>query len=133
MSGGNNQIKNDRVIYPPSQKAAGFAEDGCATDFSPWGSTIRGRNGKSLLAEDYPAFGEIVGGYFQRYFVADGNSDEMFAHLAGNMGKNFIAVLKSDPVHRRRQNFDDHAIQAESFFFCLMTIFSHNPSLTDFP
>jgi len=81
---------------------------------------------KSFLAEDNPPLGEIVRRDFQRYLVADGNPDEIFAHLAGYMGKYLAPVLKLDAVHGRRQNFYNDAVQAERFFFCLMVISRHN-------
>ena len=45
----------------------------------------RDSRGISLLAECDSRLGEIVGGDFQRHFVAGDNADEMLAHFSGKV------------------------------------------------
>jgi hypothetical protein len=48
---------------------------------------IRVRNVASTMTEGDPAFGQIVGGKFERDFIASENSNSIAAQTAGQMGE----------------------------------------------
>ena len=35
---------------------------------------------------------QVVGGHFDVYFITNADADEIFAHLAGDVGEDFMAV-----------------------------------------
>ena len=55
-------------------------------------------------AENDPRFGQVVGGQFDFYLVPRHNPNEMFSHLARNMGKNIALSGEIDTEHRARQH-----------------------------
>ena len=62
--------------------------------------------------------GEIVGGDLDRDLVADGYLDEELAHLARDVGEDFMTVLETDGVHRGRQNLNNGSGHFNSFVVC---------------
>jgi hypothetical protein len=65
----------------------------------------------------YPAAREIVGGEFEGDFVAGIHSDAEFAHLAGNVGQDFVSVVQDHPEHCIGQGLFHGAFYGYAFFF----------------
>ena len=61
------------------------------------------------MPEGYPGFGEIVGGHLNVDLVADADADEVFAHFAGDMGENFVAIGEGHSKHGARQDLRNRA------------------------
>ena len=70
----------------------------------------------SFMAVGNAALRQVIRRNFHRYFVADGDFDEELAHFAGNVGENFMPVLKADRIHRGRQNLD----HSSGYFDCFI-------------
>lgn len=62
------------------------------------------------MPEDNPAFGEVVRRHFNLNFVPRGDADEVLAHLATDVGKDFMAVFKLNPVHGGREHLIDDTV-----------------------
>ena len=73
--------------------------------------------GKSTLAIDDPALGQIVGGDFYGHTIARNDPDEILAHLPGDVGKNLVTIFEFDHKLRIRQGFDDLAFRSHRLFF----------------
>ena len=73
--------------------------------------------GKSTLAIDDPALGQIVGGDFDSHAVARDDPDEILAHLSGDVGKNLVTIFEFDHKLRIRQGFDNLAFRSHRLFF----------------
>ena len=72
---------------------------------------------RGLLAEGDARLGQVVGGHFDVDLVADADADEVFAHLAGNVGEDFMAVGQRDTKHRSGQHLADRSVQFNWLFF----------------
>src|SRR5205807_7572211 len=70
-----------------------------------------------LFAENDPRFGQIIRRKLYRNFVSRNNADEMFTHLARNMGKNIPLSGKIDAKHRARQHLRYRALGHDLFLF----------------
>lgn len=57
------------------------------------------------------AFGQIVGGDFDGHLVADGNADEIFTDLAGDVRQHRVSVIELHAVHRAGQYFNHRPVQ----------------------
>ena len=68
------------------------------------------------MAENDAAFGEVIRRHFQADAVTCGKADEMFAHLTGDVGKNFVLVIQLHFEHRARQNCGDRSFQFDMLF-----------------
>ena len=76
------------------------------------------QSGWLAQAERDASFGEIVGGHLDADLVAHGEADEMFAHLAGNVGEDFVLiVVQRDLEHGTRQNRFDDAFQLNGLLY----------------
>jgi hypothetical protein len=73
-------------------------------------ATIRVTEGDARLAE-------IVRRHLDIHAVAHADADEMLAHLAGDMGKNFVPVGQGHAKHGSRQHLGNRASQFNGFFF----------------
>ena len=60
---------------------------------------------------------EVVGRHFDVHLVADGDADEIFAHFAGDVRENRMAIRQLDPEHRSGQHLLDMAGQFNWLFF----------------
>lgn len=70
------------------------------------------------MAEGDAGLAEIVGGHLDVDAVADADTDEVLAHLAGDVGEDFVAVGQVDTEHGPGQDLRDDARQFNWFFFC---------------
>ena len=77
---------------------------------------ILSQRGSLPHAERDSRFGQVVGGHFQSYTVANGEADEVFAHLAGDMREDFMLVVQRHSEHGARQNRFDNAFQFDRLF-----------------
>jgi hypothetical protein len=64
-------------------------------------------------AEGDPSFAEIVRGEFHRDFIAGQNADVIFAHLAGDVRRNYVTVFEFDPEHGIGQGFCNGALHLD--------------------
>jgi hypothetical protein len=64
-----------------------------------------------------PGFAQIVGRHFDIDPIAHANSDEVFAHLAGDVGEDLVTVGKGDSKHGARQNLSHRSDNLNWFFF----------------
>ena len=69
------------------------------------------------MPESDARLAEVVGGHFDVDLVADADADEIFSHLAGDVGEDFVAVGQRDAEHRARQHLSDSACQFDGIFF----------------
>ena len=70
-----------------------------------------GESGISLLVpEGYASFGEVVGRHLDADLVAGKDLDVVHAHLSGDVGRDFVAVLEFDAEHRIAESLDDGAV-----------------------
>jgi hypothetical protein len=60
---------------------------------------------------------QIIGGNFYDDAVSGNDSDKVLAHLAGNMGQDFVSIVEFDPKLRVRQRLDDAAFDLNGLFF----------------
>ena len=63
------------------------------------------------------ALGQVVGGHLDRDLVAGQDSNVVFTHLAGNMGRDDMAGLQFDPKRRIWQGLDNLAFELDGLFF----------------
>lgn len=54
------------------------------------------------VAEGDAGFVEVVGGHLDIDAVAHADADEVFAHLAGDVGEDFVFIGKGDTEHGAR-------------------------------
>ena len=59
---------------------------------------------------------EIVRRHFDFHLVSHADADEMFSHLAGDMGKDFMAIRQRDPEHGSRQDLCHGTCQFNGLF-----------------
>jgi hypothetical protein len=69
------------------------------------------------MAEGDAGFAEVVGRHFDVDFVTDTDADEVLAHLAGDVGEDFVTVGQSDAKHGARQHLGNDTGQFNGFFF----------------
>lgn len=65
---------------------------------------------------------EIVGGHLHIHLIANGNTDEIFPHFAGDMGEDFVSVGEGDAKHGARQHLRHVSRQFDWLFFRHKTI-----------
>jgi len=75
------------------------------------------------MPERDPRLAQIVRGHLDIDLVADADADEVFAHFAGNMGEDFMAVWQSDAKHCPGQHLADRPLQFNWLFFGHATAF----------
>lgn len=68
------------------------------------------RKKSGTVPENNSSLGEVVGGHFHLHLITGGNTNEMLAHLATDMGKDFVPVFQFDTVHGSGQHLVDHSI-----------------------
>src|SRR6478672_10588417 len=99
----------------------------CGSEILYWGYGTRGslaltvsRPGSapaSFCAKNDSRLGQIVGRQFHLHLVARHDADEMFSHLAGNVGENVALPSEIDTKHRARQHLCDRAFGHDLRFF----------------
>ena len=77
-----------------------------------------GRGAAFGMAEGDARLAEIVGGHLDIHAVADADPDEMLAHLARDVGEDFVAVGQGHAKHGAGQHLGYRAGQFNGFFFC---------------
>ena len=60
---------------------------------------------------------EVVGRHLDVDLVSDIDADEVFAHFAGDVSEDFVAVGEGDAKHRARQHLGHRTSQLNWFFF----------------
>ena len=70
-----------------------------------------------LVAKIDARLGEIVRRHLEVDLVANADADEIFPHLAGNVGEDFVAVGEGNAKHRARQHLGHRTGQFNWFFF----------------
>lgn len=71
----------------------------------------------SILAERDPRLPKIVGRHLHLDLVADVDTNPVLAHLAGDVGEDFVSVRQGNFEHRARQDLSYRAGQFNGFFF----------------
>ena len=61
---------------------------------------------------------KVVGRHFDLHLIADTDADEVFSHLAGDVGQHLMPVGQGHAKHRARQNLGYRPDQFDWFFFC---------------
>jgi hypothetical protein len=61
-------------------------------------------------------FVQVVLGHFDIDLITDGDADKVFAHFAGNVREDFVAVGQFDPKHGARQHLRDGSRQFDVLF-----------------
>ena len=69
------------------------------------------------MPERNPRLAQIVRRHLDIDLVADTDADEVFAHLAGDVGQDLVTVGESDTEHSPRQHLGYRADQFDWFFF----------------
>lgn len=69
------------------------------------------------MAEGDTRLAEVVRGHLDIHAVAHTDADEMLAHLAGNVSKDFVAVREGHAKHGAGQHLGYRASQFNGFFF----------------
>ena len=86
-----------------------------------------------LIAISYPAAIQIVWGQLNQNPVPGKNSDEVLAHLAGNMRQNLmLAFLKLNSKHCIRQGLEDLGHNFYRLFLRHTDVERSLPSLANF-
>ena len=75
------------------------------------------------MPEGDAAVGEVVRGHFDIDLVAGEDADAVFAHFAGGVRQNFVAVVELYAKHRVGEDFGDDAFEFEEVFFCHYPVF----------
>ncbi len=75
-----------------------------------------GRGRRSAEAIRNASFAQVVGRHFDADAVTDGEADEVFAHLAGEMRENFMAVVQLDPEHGAGQHGGNRTFKFDWLF-----------------
>lgn len=76
----------------------------------------------SLVAVRDPPLGQVVGANVHGNFISWQNAYVMHAHLARNMGNNFVVGFKLDPEHCIGQGFKYFTADLDFFFFSQYTL-----------
>ena len=63
--------------------------------------------------------GEVVGSEFHLHLVAGEDADVVHAHLAGDVGQDFVPVVERDLEHCVRKRFEDLALEHDRVFLWL--------------
>ena len=71
-----------------------------------------------LVAECDTALGEVIGRHLHSDTVTGKNLDIVHAHLAGDVGSDFMSVFKFHTEHRVAEGFDDNAVLFDCCLFC---------------
>lgn len=66
--------------------------------------------------EDDATFAQIVGGHLHADAVAYGEADEVFPHLARDMGEDFVIIVQFHAEHSARQNRLNPAFNCDVLF-----------------
>ena len=69
-----------------------------------------------LQTEDDSRLVQIVRRHLHAHPIAGSQTDEMFPHLARNMGQHAVFVVQLDAEHRSRENSDDFAFHLNILF-----------------
>src|SRR5690554_1610029 len=69
------------------------------------------------MAEGDATFAEVVGGHFQRDFIACQNADVVLAHFSTGVRDNGVAVIQGDTKTRVGQNLSYETTHFDQFFF----------------
>lgn len=69
------------------------------------------------MPESNPCLPDIVRGHLDIHLVAHADTDEVFAHLAGDMREHLVSVGKGHAKHRARQDLCHRASQFDWIFF----------------
>ena len=80
-------------------------------------SETRTKQQSQLLPEGDPRFAQIVRCDFDVYAIAYADTNEMFAHLAGNVCEHFVTIRKSHTEHCSGKHLGHRAFQFNRFFF----------------
>lgn len=56
------------------------------------------------MPEGNPRFAEVVRGHLDVDLVADAEADKVFAHFAGDMCQDFVAIGQGHPKHCARED-----------------------------
>ncbi len=84
------------------------------------------RSGAELLeAESDAAFGEVVRRHFDLDAVPVEDADIVFAHFAGNVGRNDVAVVQFDAESGVGKGFDNLALHFDDVFFRHKAVWFH--------
>jgi len=89
---------------PPELIALRRAADGC-------GSFV-------LVAEDEPAFFQVVRRYLDRHPIAGQGFDPVLFHFAGGVGDEDMTVIELNALAGVRQYLQDQALEFQEFFLC---------------
>jgi len=73
---------------------------------------------KLTMTKGDAGLAQVVRRHLHVDLVADADADKIFAHLAGNMGQDLMAVGKRDAEHRSGQDLGNGPRQFNGFFFC---------------
>jgi hypothetical protein len=76
----------------------------------------RSSRGDSGVAVGDAGLVQVVLGHFDVDLVANGDADEIFAHLARDMREDFVAVGQFDPEHGAGQHLCDGSRQFDMLF-----------------
>ena len=78
------------------------------------------------MAESDAGLAKVVGGHFDVDLVADADADEVFAHLSGDMGEDFVAIGQSDAEHGSGQDLGHRTGHFNWFFFGHAAVYVYN-------
>ena len=70
------------------------------------------------MAERDARLAEVVRGHLDIHAINNTDADEMLAHLAGDVGEDFMAVGEGHAKHGAGQHLGYRARQFNGFFFC---------------
>lgn len=73
----------------------------------------------SLVPIRYAPLGEIIRRYLHSDLVANCNLYEELPHLARDVGKYLMAILKANGIHRRREHLDYGSRDFNRFIVCI--------------
>lgn len=69
------------------------------------------------MPERDPRLAEVVGGHLDVDLVTDADADEVFAHFAGDVGEDFMAVGEGDAEHGAGQHLGHNSGNLYGLFF----------------
>src|SRR5438270_12544740 len=72
---------------------------------------------RSAAAIDDAALGQVVGSHLHRHRITGEDADVVLAHLARDVGGDYVAVLQLHPESRIGQGLDDLAFHLDRVFF----------------
>ena len=70
-----------------------------------------------LFPEDDPALGQVIRGHFDLHGIADDRPDAKASHPASGIGDDAMTIFKHDAETGVGQDFVDHTIEGDDFFF----------------